>query len=72
MGLFNFVIENCVCDTDACCLQSFTPLVAVVDMATNQQPLEFLLDRELAFRDYSRLQPFQVSVPFGVYDGNSV
>jgi hypothetical protein len=32
-------------------LQSFTPLVAVVDMATNQQPLDFLLDRELAFRD---------------------
>jgi hypothetical protein len=56
-------------DIDACCLQSFTPLVAVVDMATNLQPLEFLLDRELAFRDYSRLQPFQVSTLVGVYDG---
>jgi hypothetical protein len=49
-----------------CCLQSFSPLVAAVDMAANQQPLEFLLDRELAFRDYSRLQPFQVSFPFNV------
>jgi hypothetical protein len=61
-----------VCDKDVYCLQSFTPLVAVVDMATNQQPLEFLLDRELAFRDYSRLQPFQVSVLFGVWEGNSI
>ncbi|KAJ9589866.1 hypothetical protein L9F63_017021, partial [Diploptera punctata] len=38
---------------------SFTTLVADVDLASNQRPLEFLLDRELTFRDYSRLQPFQ-------------
>ncbi|KAL0269954.1 UNVERIFIED_CONTAM: hypothetical protein PYX00_007525 [Menopon gallinae] len=37
---------------------SFVALVDSVDMKTQLQPVEFLIDRELAFRDYTRIEPF--------------
>lgn len=41
-------------------LQTFSALVSTVDLSPQQQPVEFLLDRELAFTDYKQLKPFQV------------
>lgn len=41
-------------------LQTFSPLVSPVDMVLKLQPVEFLLDKELAFEDYKPLKPFQV------------
>ncbi|XP_044259343.1 lysine-specific demethylase 3A [Tribolium madens] len=39
---------------------TFSPLVSAVDvMLQQQQPVEFLLDKELAFEDYKLLKPFQ-------------
>lgn len=40
--------------------QTFFPLVSIVDTPSQLQPVEFLLDRELAFKDYKQLKPFQV------------
>ncbi|KAK6639116.1 hypothetical protein RUM43_007386 [Polyplax serrata] len=37
---------------------NFVALVDLVDMKTQLQPVEFLVDRELAFRDYTRIEPF--------------
>ncbi|EEB18352.1 hypothetical protein Phum_PHUM511950 [Pediculus humanus corporis] len=37
---------------------NFVALVDLVNMKTQLQPVEFLVDRELAFRDYTRIEPF--------------
>ncbi|KAK9753697.1 hypothetical protein QE152_g1815 [Popillia japonica] len=38
---------------------TFSALVSTIDMPSQAQPVEFLLDRELAFTDYKQLKPFQ-------------
>ncbi|KRT85918.1 hypothetical protein AMK59_1905, partial [Oryctes borbonicus] len=38
---------------------TFSVLVSTIDMPSQAQPVEFLLDRELAFTDYKQLKPFQ-------------
>ncbi|XP_017771380.1 PREDICTED: probable JmjC domain-containing histone demethylation protein 2C, partial [Nicrophorus vespilloides] len=38
---------------------TFMPLVSTVDLGGQKQPVEFLLDREIAFTDYKQLKPFK-------------
>ncbi|CAH2014641.1 unnamed protein product [Acanthoscelides obtectus] len=37
---------------------TFTALVSSVDLPNHLQPVEFLVDRELAFKDYKQLKPY--------------
>ncbi|XP_023311015.1 probable JmjC domain-containing histone demethylation protein 2C isoform X3 [Anoplophora glabripennis] len=38
---------------------TFSAIVSTVDIPTHLQPVEFLVDRELAFKDYKLLEPYQ-------------
>ncbi|CAG9857722.1 unnamed protein product [Phyllotreta striolata] len=39
---------------------TFSSLVSKLDLPGDLQPVEFLVDRTLAFEDYARLKPYQV------------
>nr|CAI5841519.1 unnamed protein product [Callosobruchus analis] len=41
---------------------TFTALVSSVELAHHLQPVEFLVDRELAFKEYKQLKPYLVSL----------
>ncbi|CAH1990409.1 unnamed protein product [Acanthoscelides obtectus] len=45
---------------------TFTALVSSVDLPNHLQPVEFLVDRELAFKDYKQLKPYLVSSTFRI------
>ena len=59
---FHVLLADGLLMTDVGLLQTFVSLVDKVGLNdAKEMPVEFLVDRELTFRVYSRLKPFHVS-----------